>query len=204
MVIGAAESCQSLTIATVCAIRETIDTSETNNSTITPIDIAGTYSTSVGRPIDAQFELLRDSKSNSDAGREGIRAELHGGRFPFDDNKNGVDQRAIIEFVCDKERDGLGGGETDDGEREPDDARDEDGDEGEKEGSRLRRRDGEGKGKCEDSDHDLRFCGYELEQPKKGKKVQTLRLEWRTQFACEDAPRDEGTHWGFFTWFIIV
>lgn len=185
--------------------------SDTNNSTITPIDIAGTYSTAVRRPLDAQFELLRNSESNSDAGREGVRAALHGGRFPFDESKKkGLDQQAIIEFVCDKDRTGLEGDEKDNGEREdtPNDDKEKDGDgdgDGEKEGEgkSFSRRD-EGNGKCEDSEASLRFCGYEVEKIK-DKQIRTLRLEWRTQYACEDAPADtEGTGWGFFTWFIIM
>lgn len=179
------------------------------NSTITPIDIAGTYKTQTGREIDAKFELLRNSKSNSDAGREGVRAELHGGRFPFDDKKNGVNQRAIVEFVCDKERTGLEGDEKDDRTGE-DDPKDGDKDKKEKDGDdkkeeKLRRREDAGKGKCEDNDHSLRFCGYQEEKPAKDTSVKTLRLEWRTKYACEDAPVDQGSaHWGFFGWFFIM
>jgi autophagy-related protein 27 len=174
------------------------------NSTITPIDIAGTYTSYNGRNIDAKFERLRDSPSNSDAGREGLRAILNGGRFPFDDKKSGVDQRAIIEFVCDKDRTGLEGDEKDNGDKEDDkdDDKEEDGDNKEE---KLRRRDDSSKGKCEDSEASLRFCGFQLEDAGKDKKAKTLRLEWRTQYACEDAPPvDGGSHWGFFGWFFIV
>jgi hypothetical protein len=122
---------------------------------------------------------------------------LHGGRLPADDKKNGINQRAIIEFVCDKERTGLEGEEKDNGEH---DDKDED-KEGEK--RRMVARNGES-GKCEDSDKSLRFCGYEFEEPTTDTKVQTLRLEWRTKHACEDAPAEPGSHWGFFTWFIIM
>lgn len=129
---------------------------------------------------------------------------LNGGRLPFDDKKNGMDQRAIIEFVCDKERTGLGGDEKDDGEHEDDKDGDEK-DDGDKKEEKLRRREEGDKGKCEDSDNDLRFCGYQQEQDGKDKKVKTLRLEWRTKYACEDAPADaQGAHWGFFGWFFIM
>lgn len=192
----------------VCAIRENIFADTEKNSTITPIDIAGTYKTHSGRAIDAKFELLRDSKSNSDADREGVRAELHGGRFPYDDNKNGVDQRAIIEFVCDKERSGLEGDEKDDTEHEDnpkDDDKEEEKDRDDKKEEKLKRREESGKGKCEDSDHSLRFCGYQSEKSAKDNTVQTLRLEWRTKYACEDAPPPTGSsHWGFFGWFFIM
>jgi len=193
--------------ARVCAMREATDLNIGANSTyITPIDIAGTYTSQNGRKIDAKFENLGTSKSNSDA-KEGVRAILNGGRFPFDDKKKGVDQRAIIEFVCDKERTGLEGDEKDDGPHEDgnkEDEEDEDKGDGNKE-DKLRRRDDSSKGKCEDSDASLRFCGYELETEAKDNTVQTLRLEWRTKYACADAPEpDGGSHWGFFGWFFII
>jgi hypothetical protein len=204
----------------VCGIRENIDLSKDDNSTITPIDIAGTYTTQNGRKMDATFEALSKSKSNADAGREGVRATLNGGRFPFDSKKEGINQRAIIEFVCDKERSGLEGGEKDDsphedgdGDDKGDDKKDgdkkdgdkKDGDKKEGDDKKEGKREESRKGKCEDNDHSLRFCGYEMETEKKDEKVQTLRLEWRTKYACEDAPPvDGGSHWGFFGWFFIM
>lgn len=191
--------------ARVCAIREIIDLDSVNQTMITPIDIAGTYKTQNGLDIDAKFELLRNSKSNSDASREGLRAELHGGRHPFEEKK-GVDQRAIIEFVCDAERTGLEGDEKDAGEHEEDPKDDDKKDDGKKE-EKLRRRDEES-GKCEDSKSSLRFCGYAKETLQKDTVVQTLRLEWRTKYACEDAKDlpsdDKSSHWGFFGWFFII
>lgn len=173
-----------------------MDLSDLTNTTIHPIDIAGSYKVGGnGRLLEEKYERLKDSKSNADSNKEGVRIELHGGRFPADNKKEGVNQRAIIEFICDPERTGLEGEEKDDSEHQDDNA------DGSK---RLSRRDSEG-GKCEDSDKSLRFCGYEREYPTKDKLVQTLRLEWRTKHACEkDAPADSGSHWGFFTWFIIM
>jgi hypothetical protein len=203
--------------ARVCAIREMFDLNKDNNTNITPIDIAGTYITQNGRKIDAKFENLGHSKSNSDA-REGVRATLNGGRFPFDDKKEGMDQRAIIEFVCDKERSGLEGDEMDnspheDGDKDDKDDKDDDKKDGDKKDGKgddkkeekLRAREENNKGKCEKSDASLRFCGYEVETEAKDNKVRTLRLEWRTKYACADAPDpDNGSHWGFFGWFFIM
>lgn len=190
----------------VCGISVEHDLNEERNDTITPIDIAGDYYTQGGRNmiLDPQYELLRDSQSNSDAARQGVRAVLHGGRRPFDDKKKGVDQRAIIEFTCDPEREGT---DTEMDKNEPaDDSKDGDdkGKDGDKkEEKRLSGR--EDKGKCEDSNASLRFCGYEEETVDKDKKARTLRLEWRTKYACEDVQTpDSGSHWGFFTWFIIM
>jgi len=136
-----------------------------------------------------------------------VRAILNGGRFPFDDKKEGIDQRAIIEFVCVKERDGLEGDEKEGGDLEDDKDGDKkkEGDDKKEDKLRIREESGGGKGKCEDNDHSLRFCGYETETEGKDHKVRTLRLEWRTKYACEDAPpADGGSHWGFFGWFFIM
>ena len=208
----------------MCAIRQTVDLSGRNNTTLTPIDIAGTYKTSNGRSIDAKYELLHNSNSNSDVGREGVRVELHGGRFPYDDTKAGIDQRAIIEFVCDKDRTGLegdaggdggkakdpsdeDGDKDDDKDGDSDDSKDgeDDGNDNDDEKRKLKSRDDASSGKCDESDASLRFCGYGLEDLAKNKKARTLRLEWRTKYACRDAPADNGgSSWGFFTWFIIM
>lgn len=196
--------------ARVCGMRENIDLSQDGNSTITPIDIAGTYTSYNGRVIDAKYELLRNSKSNSDSGREGLRTILHGGRLPFDDKKNGLDQRAIIEFVCDKERTGLEGDEGDGGKSGNDkdgDKKDEKKDDDKKEeDKKANRRDEGSKDQCEDSNASLRFCGYKVEELEKGNKARTLRLEWRTKRACADMPSEKPTssHWGFFGWFFIM
>lgn len=204
--------------ARVCGMRENIDLSQEGNSTITPIDIAGTYKSYNGREIEAKFELLRNSKSNSDSGREGLRTILHGGRLPFDDKKTGIDQRAIIEFVCDKERDGLEGDEKDGGKSgsdkegdkkdgdKKDDKKDDKKNDKKEEEKKISSREEGSKDSCEESDASLRFCGYEVEKLEKDKKARTLRLEWRTKYACEDAPaeRPASSHWGFFGWFFIM
>jgi autophagy-related protein 27 len=157
------------------------------------------------RNIDAKFTLLSKSGSNADADRQGVRAELHGGKYPF--NAGGRDQMAVIEFVCDPERTGLEGDDKDEGDGLPDDNDDDnkDKDDGEKEERRwdLGKREQGGKGQCEDSDASLRFCGYGPEDDEKT-KVDVLRLEWRTKYACKDAPADSNGGWGFFTWFIIM
>lgn len=129
---------------------------------------------------------------------------MHGGRFPYDDKKNGLDQQAIIEFVCDQDRTGLEEGEEDNGEKEDGDGKDEGDKDGNEKNDKLQQRDGN---KCQGDDKkSLRFCGYEKEEVGKDKKqVKVLRLEWRTKYACENASDDTpSSHWGFFTWFIIM
>jgi hypothetical protein len=156
--------------------------------------IAGDYTLQNHRTIQATWTLLRDSKSNLDAGREGIRGELHGGKYPFD-KKDGMDQMAIIEFVCDKERTGLEGDEKDDRDKDEDDTEDE----------KIRRRE-EGDDTDSSKGKSLKFNSYKEEELDK-KTIGVLRLEWRTKYACEDAnegPGESSGRWGFFTWFIII
>lgn len=193
--------------ARVCAEREDIPVD--GNSTFHNIDIAGTFTTIDSKQvIDAKFTLLSKSGSNADVDRQGVRAELHGGKYPF--KKEGKDQMAVIEFVCDPERSGLEGDEKDEEGDSPGDDDNKDGDDQDKDGDKkeerrwdLGKKDQGGKGKCSDSDASLRFCGYGPEDDDKT-KVDVLRLEWRTKYACKDAPSDSSGSWGFFTWFIII
>ncbi|KAF2261778.1 hypothetical protein CC78DRAFT_429013, partial [Lojkania enalia] len=193
--------------ARICAERVDLDLDSGTNTTH-HIDVAGTFKSNNGGDLDAQFSLLSDSKSHSDADREGLRAELHGGRYPFV-GKNRMDQMAIIEFVCDRERSGLEGDTEDKGDSTVDDDKDkkddevEHGDDNEDndKGKLVKRQ----AGKCEDSDASLRFCGFDEEKVNKDKKARVLRLEWRTQYACQGVQDDtQDSHWGFFTWFIII
>lgn len=182
----------------VCALREEHDLAGDRNVTLQPIEIAGTYTMDAHRSIDARFELLKDSKSNADIEREGVRAELHGGRFPWNDKKTGLDQQAIIEFVCDPEREGLEGVKEDKSEKEPDEK-----------DSESEKKDSGNNSKREDKkveEPSLKVVSYKVESPSKDKQIKTLRLEWRTKHACVNADSDEtsSSHWGFFTWFIVM
>lgn len=88
-------------------------------------------------------------------------------------------QRAVIEMICDPDRTGN----NDKGER------------------RKRNEDGE------EPKADLTFTSYEEEEGKKGEKFMTLRLGWRSKYACEGYEGDDGAKksgWGFFTWFILM
>lgn len=153
------------------------------------VPIAGDYHLRTGKPLESEVFRLKDSGSNADSEKEGVRVELSGGRQPLDDKK-GKKQKAIIEFLCDPSTDGK--------DTEVDDRPESEGDE--KEGdSKLRKRDGE-------KQKSLRFLTYKDEKIK-GEEWGVLRLEWNTKYACEDSvnqPREGSGHWGFFTWLIIV
>lgn len=143
------------------------------------IPIAGDLKDGGGGNLDAQWTRLSTSPSHADSEKEGLRVELNGGVY------NKRKQTAIIELICDKERTGL------EGEIDPEDqyeSRDEDPAEGSpKAASLIFLKYGP---TTDDSDSDV------------------LRLEWRTKYACEGQRDEEGgsrsSHWGFFTWFIIV
>lgn len=173
----------------------TIEDTHTVNKVI---PISGNYEASHGRGMDPQFTRLKDSASNSDSKREGLRVELYGGRYP--DTRAGTDQKAVIEFECDPDRTGLEGLSADEeaGKRSERDLRaskdeEEEDDDDEK----------------EDDKASLRFISYGTEG-ELDKRMDVLRLLWKTKYACEtvedDKPAEEkpSNSWGFFTWFIIM
>ncbi|KAI9887512.1 MAG: hypothetical protein M1823_000691 [Watsoniomyces obsoletus] len=192
------------------------------------IPIAGDYAVSHGRALDAKWTRLNSEKKDEDekqGGKEGLKVEMHGGRYPFED-KHGRKQKAVIEFLCDRERTGLEGlvgranaktstnssgldnrqrqeKEAASIVREKDDEEDDDdGDHDAKDPNR------------ENAEKSLRFISYEPDEKDLGED--TLRLEWRTKYACEgmqngdigdkdgDSEESNSRHWGFFTWFIIM
>ncbi|WPH03563.1 Hypothetical protein R9X50_00644400 [Acrodontium crateriforme] len=164
------------------------------------IPIAGEFATSHGRSLDPKVTRLKDGSSNEDAEREGLRVELNGGRYP--DSRSGRTQRAIIEFLCDRNLDGTEGfteAETDSSNITPREykamAKRQDGDNDDIELPDL------------DKDKSLQFVSYKAEG-KEG-EIDVLRLTWKTKYACEgEASKTPNSpakgNWGFFTWFIII
>lgn len=189
---------------TVCGIEYDYNLEDGTHTIKRVIPIAGEYTSSHGRPLEPQLTRLKGSSSHSDSEREGLRVELNGGRYPFD-KSSGLSQKAIIEFVCDRERTGLEGVEGD--------AR-----EGLNKGAdkNTKRVDDDGDGKKEDDgqtqpDSSLTYVSYKTEGEGKN-EMGVLRLDWRTKYACEGAKDDPdiqpspstSKHWGFFTWLIIM
>jgi len=175
----------------ICGI-EYIQSIYDNSSSIAQIvPIAGDYHLKTGQPLDSEVFRMKNSGSNVDSEKEGVRVELSGGRQPLD--RKGKRQKAIIEYLCDRTTDGKDT-EMDDRPEDPD---------SEKEDGKLRRRADDDEKKA----GPLKFVTYKDEDIK-GENFGVLRLEWRTSFACEDsvdAPRgDSAASWGFFTWMIII
>lgn len=129
-----------------------------------------------GRHTDEALELLK--AADVGAGKEGLRVTLNGGMY--DETK----QQAIIEFICDPDRTGLEGDDAGKRKREDEDEDDE---------------------KKEKDGRSLKFVSYDRDNA----ELHVLRLEWKTKYACkgasvEDPAPEQGSGWGFFTWFIIM
>lgn len=169
------------------------------------IPIAGEYTTRTGKGLDPKYTRLNGSESHADAGLEGLRMEIKGGMY------GKIKQKAIIEFVCDSEVEGTEGFEDeaalmvrrsmkDSAMRTSEDDDEDDGGDGEDESPSFPDLD-EGKA--------LQFNSYKTERD----DWQVLRLTWKTKYACESQAGDDdgnsgdeskSSHWGFFTWFIII
>lgn len=90
-------------------------------------------------------------------------------------------QRAIIEFQCDKDKTGNEGYAEEENRKRNDKKDDE-----------------------KESASSLTYVSYGAVD----EKLDVLRLNWRTKYACEDHVMDEDDKvkggWGFFTWFILM
>ena len=155
--------------------------------------------------MDPKWTRLKTSASHADSKKEGLRLEMHGGRFENED------QGAIIEFLCPKSPDrARRSRDLVSSEREKDDdkADEDDGGDGDDDGDDDEEEDGEG-------DH----SGEEVDDGKEGQikyvdwgivgGAKVLRLQWTTKYACENAVEhapdgSSSKHWGFFTWFIVM
>jgi hypothetical protein len=178
----------------ICAIETDYNPSTPDPFIREVIPIAGEYPMGHGGHLEPKLTRLKDSSSNEDAKKEGLRMELHGGVYGT--GKQEQKQKAVIEFLCDPDLEGTEGFDKDPKAAEATFARrvaeDEGGDT--PSGEPLPDLD-EGKS--------LQFLSYKTEND-----VGVLRLEWKTKYACEGQaektpPINKGS-WGFFTWFLII
>ena len=184
----------NLPVLLVCGYKTVYDTFHNSSTNAGAIPIAGDYTLSGGGHIDPKWTRLKTSDSQSDRDKEGIRLKMGGGSY-FSDLKE-RDQKAVVEFLCDRK--------DEPGERrrallatdEPDDGKNVAGTPNEEERKKKEQTD-DGQGGV------LKFVSYSLVG-----EDEILSLEWRTKYACEDRTDDAGEnssgHWGFFTWFIIM
>ncbi|KAF2757118.1 hypothetical protein EJ05DRAFT_511854 [Pseudovirgaria hyperparasitica] len=198
--------------ANICGVKYLINPSGAIVDEV--VSVAGQFASSYGGHQDAKWTRLKDSDSHEDSKKDGLRLEMNGGRHPME-GSGGTPQRALIEFICDPDVDGLDGlGETDPHFKSPkaknrrdDDGGDDDNNDNENNGGDNDGDDDSDDGDQQDDSRPLKYKSYERELPG-GKKMDVLRLEWHTKYACENAERDvpkkSNGSWGFFTWFIVV
>ncbi|KAK0386373.1 hypothetical protein NLU13_6210 [Sarocladium strictum] len=192
------EECPNGTRA--CAITHMIKGDTDNISKV--VAIAGSLENAGGSQFDATATRLKTSESKSDSAKEGVRILLKGGKHPLEGPvKERRPQQAIIEFLCDPEKEGTEGEWASEDKYERlaarDDKNEEDnGDEGE---SSIEHQ-------LKNQDAALIWESYKSETD-----VDVLRLTWHTKHACEDKRSDGGdsdespsTSWGFFTWLFII
>lgn len=186
--------------------------------------IAGELQQYGGGPLDNEAVYLPTSDSNSDAEKDGVRIVIKGG-WHTGSNGQKRQQKAIIEFICDADLEGTegewkgedeyipGDDEASEGSASDPAKRDaaEDGDKGEGGGE------GDGGDKT-DKPVQLGYNGtqaliFNSYSPLDGDKdVDVLRLTWKTKHACQKRDGGDGgsgddspsSHWGFFTWLVIM
>lgn len=159
------------------------------------------------RSLNERATRLKGSDSNADANKEGLRLEMNGGMH------GSIKQKALIEFICDRNKTGLEGlparRSVMRSEPRADNGSD-DGDNGEEGGKKEDGSEKEGDGAQHGESSALELVSYLQSANSDGEEVGVLRLEWRTKYACEDiketdpAPSKGKGGWGFFTWFIIM
>ena len=169
---------RELTLSVVCAIQYRLDEDgEPEEKPFGVIPIAGQYPTTNGGKLDVQYTRLKTSSSHSDSQQEGLRMEMHGGKY--EKRK----QKAVIELLCSKNGDGAT------------ERRDED------EGS------GDEKTTLKESVDDGQGGRIKLISYEDVEGVDVLRLQWNTKYACENIesenPKESGG-WGFFSWFFFM
>ncbi len=209
----------------VCGIKHSIKDGKPDEEKEV-IPIAGNLADWGGGSLDHVATRLKTSESHADSQKEGLRLVLKGGRYPLTGPPSGREsQRAILELICDRGRDGTEGEWTPSDQYEGAAAtqqpfsflsrRDDHDKEGDKEG------DGEdgGDGKTpppapptseekqlKKDDAALVWNSFKNEDLN-GELGRVLRLTWYTKYACEDRaddPDEPSKHWGFFTWLVVM
>ncbi|KAH8766570.1 autophagy-related protein 27 [Hyaloscypha finlandica] len=165
----------------LCSIVRVINKDDKKDFISDAFPVAGELKDQGGGYSDVKWTRLKTSKLNTDAGKEGVRLEIKGGFRTVDGAKK--KQKASVEFICDKSLVG------DENLWDPEDKYED--------GNTKR----EEKASGEPS---LQFVGYD----KSDKDEDVLTLLWKTKYACEETKKEEDeerkSHWGFFTWFIII
>lgn len=174
-------------------------TSTEGETSFKVLPIAGYENALGGGSKDVTTKLLK----SIDPSTEGVRVQISGGNILEPDLKKKYPASAIIDFQCDPDRTGLEGLKNDDElDKVPDSAQLK------ARGDAENKIDGDEKnGDDKPKTASLTFKSFGLV---KEEEAFILRLDWRTQHACENykrenpEPNSSGGHWGFFTWLIIM
>lgn len=168
--------------------------------------IAGRLENAGGSQFEYKATRLKTSESNSDSEKEGVRLVLMGGKHPLTGPiKDRREQKAIIEFLCDPDKEGT------EGEWDAEDKYERLAERNDKDKDKDKGDEDEGEASVE---HQLKKDNATLiwEGYKAEKSADILRMTWYTKHACEKK-RDDGSKdgdespsysWGFFTWLFIV
>ena len=130
---------------------------------------------------------------------------LHGQKYPA---KEGMKHKAVIEFLCQDKAEERSKRESNIMDRREDDGKedenrlneaDNDDDDSEEDHSAT--------GEIAEDGHGgtLRYLSFDIVDD-----YRVLSLEWRTKYACENSnggnssETEKSSHWGFFTWLIIM
>jgi autophagy-related protein 27 len=152
------------------------------------VPIAGELKGQGGGDMNPKFERLKTSASHSDSEKEGVRVEMNGGYRTLESGTH-RNQKAIVEFICDRNTEGV---------ENLYDPKDEYAEE------KVKRAEGDKEDEDDPKSSSLKFVRWDEEEG----DTDILRLEWRTKYACEDSKGEQdaekGSHWGFFTWFILM
>ncbi len=164
----------------VCGIERVISKDDGNDIFVHATAIAGELKDYGGDYINAKWQRLKTSNSHTDSEKEGLRLTINGGFYKDPETRKNRPQKAVIEFICDKTREGN------ENLWDPEDKYDD----------KVKR--------AEAGNSSLTVLKYD----KTGDEADVLYLDWRTKYACEDSKNEQdaerGEHWGFFTWFILM
>lgn len=166
----------------MCSIERVISKDEKSDVVSNAYPIAGELKEKGGGYSDVKWTRLKTSEP--DAGKEGVRLDIQGG-FRKVEGKTRP-QKAVVDFICDPSLEGL------EDLWVPEEQYDDD--------EHIKRAEEETKPK----EPSLQFVSYDTS----GKDEDVLNLLWKTRYACESTKKEEDaerkSHWGFFTWFIIM
>lgn len=191
--IPATEQCPAGT--RVCAVQRAShegDGADKKPTVREAVPLAGDLVQYGGAPFEYHTTGLNaaDREKNKE---DGFQLELPGGVFPVDaPSKEQLPKKTVITFLCDMSKTGL------EAEWKPEV-------DYVNVTALLEARDGEEKGSEKQLLNEGAALIFDKYSNEGTQPTGTLRLTWKTKYACQSVARGDGTRsWGPFTWFIIL